>query len=245
MKRIILFLLIIFVAGLLYFFLTKTTETQDVLQESSKHEPLAVSYDSIDYHIYYTDITDHDIVLVPNFDAQLSGNTLIQNNNCTAGINGGFYTQEDKPLGLFKTNNILIEKEKEVTNLVTGFFSVDRSGYFHISSTYDNSYPTILQTGPLMYNINTLSIKNDKPARRQAIVQTTNNDFYIVAVTIQGQATSGPLLSDLPTILFSVTEPFTVKTAINLDGGSASYYRGDDGTELAELTYIGSLLCVK
>ncbi|MCR4263486.1 MAG: phosphodiester glycosidase family protein, partial [Candidatus Roizmanbacteria bacterium] len=204
-----------------------------------------IPYGQSTYVLYYSPISNRGIEVIPNFSDKLDAESLSEKNKCRIASNGGFYTTDSTPLGLFKINNTVIGSEKKETNLINGFFYLDDSGNPHIDRAYPNNAPTVIQTGPFFSAGNTVSTTNDKPARRVVIIEAISGEYYIAAVTTKETTTSGPFLSDLPVILFSITEPFEVLRALNLDGGAASFYKDESGFTLSELTHVGSVICVK
>ena len=204
-----------------------------------------IPYGQSTYVLYYSPISKRGIEVIPNFSDKLDAESLSEKNKCMIASNGGFYTTNDTPLGLFKINNTVIGSEKKETNLINGFFYLDDSGNPHIDRAYPNNAPTVIQTGPFFSAGNTVSTTNDKPARRVVIIEAISGEYYIAAITTKETTMSGPFLSDLPVILFSITEPFKVLRAVNLDGGAASFYKDESGFSLSELTHVGSMICVK
>lgn len=206
---------------------------------------IMISYQGIEYNFYYFPLSGKTIKLIPNFTQQTGANTLATQHICESASSGGFYTKEDTPLGLFKVDGEILQQERKETNLVNGFFYLDEAGNPAINSFYMESANTILQTGPYMPSRQPLSIMNDKQARRIVVFETTTGAYYIGALTAKDLFTSGPFLSQVPPILFSITDPFSITKALNLDGGAASFYTDKNGFTLSELTHVGSVICVR
>lgn len=204
------------------------------------------NFENKDYLIYYTKISGKEIELIPNFSQKRTSSEIIKEARCKAAINGGFYSKEGEPLGLFIANGkVYAEAETENKTLLAGFFSLDDSGQAIISSIAPEKSNFAFQAGPLIINSNKLSTVDDKPSRRSVLAESLNGEIYTLEITDKEDQYSGPTLSDLPAILFSIIEPFQVNKALNLDGGSASVYLEESGFALSELQTIGSMICVR
>lgn len=206
---------------------------------------LEIDYQGTTYLIYYSILSGKKIKLIPNFDQKLSAKSLVKENNCLAAINGGFYTPEGEPLGLFITDNKIYNEEETINKtLLTGFFYLDEQGNPKIGNTYFSGSLLVLQAGPLIINNYPLSTIIDEQARRSVIVEDTQGNYYILAIIVKDDLYLGPSLEDLPPLLFSIEKPFQVSTALNLDGGSSAVYFGEDKIVLSELSSVGSILCL-
>lgn len=213
-------------------------------------------------HTTTTTLTYHEIVydyeyfivhqleklsLISNFDTPVRASNLATKNRCDFAINGGFYSTDNRPLGVFIGNGY--EQANALKSaLFNGFFGFSSSKAV-ITKTFDSSYPYILQSGPLLlYNASPLplAIQNDEHARRSAVVITNEGQIVFVTFFIRDSIYNGPLLGDLPTILhqFATNEGFVIEAALNLDGGSATYFKHTT-VELPELSSIGSLFCIQ
>lgn len=196
------------------------------------------------------------LVLIPNFSEKKSSKTLMQENGCLYGANAGFYTPDNKPLGLFKLRGRYINEKVHSSSLTNGFIYKTTGGFVDIVSQVPgfNIYHTadefIFQSGPLFTPETKLSIANDKSARRILFAKTKADEFYFMAITESDNTNNGPLLAELPEIINLLnnqlaTDNFQLTTLINLDGGSASAYYGEDGKMVSELVPVGSFLCGK
>ncbi len=196
--------------------------------------------------------SDALLSLLPNFSQRLSGQQLVQAHGCALAINGGFYTQEGRPLGWFVSEGSQ-EGARIESNLVTGFFWQDRKGKRHISraAPSEQDVDFVLQTGPYMEVKNRpLQLISDEPARRSVLGIDDGGRLYFLSVIQKENSFSGPLLADLP-VLFNnaaVQNAVPFRALLNLDGGTASFFYHTDDQEpfmLSELKPIGSLLCVE
>ncbi len=156
------------------------------------------------------------------------------NEECLAGVNGGFFTPENKPLGLVVADGKRVGSF-QTTKLLSGVVYCDSKG-IHIvrrSAFKDHSGITgLLQTGPFL-------IENDQPirgldatkSRRRTFIATDWRGNWAIGVT-------SPLsLAALAEVLAS-SVPVTgwkANRAINLDGGSSTGFYFDHPDE-ADLT---------
>lgn len=189
------------------------------------------------------------IILYPNFTEKLSAKDAREEKNCASIVNGGFYTMQNSPIGLFVTEG---EKMSDThkNRLFNGFFSVDYEGNARIS--YDvpqNGVRFALQSGPLLLQngvIEKLSIRNDELARRVVVAQEEDGRVFFIVLFVAGSPNLGPYLAELPEVLAVVGDKIEVRftDALNLDGGSASAFLSD-GWGIAEFAPIGSYFCVR
>lgn len=180
-----------------------------------------------------------NIILIPNWDKPKKFKEVMVSEKCLFGTNGGFYTTQNKPIGLVKANNIVLNSSQN-NRLFNGYVSSQGIGY-----EIPNDANWALQTGPMLWEDNQLiNVKttNDKSARRGVAITTTDNKLYF-AIFYNSQApVLGPYLNDLPEILKSLN--ISIKSAINLDGGRASAFY-DGNTFLEESDPVGTVLCAK
>ncbi|MFZ2025064.1 MAG: phosphodiester glycosidase family protein [Microgenomates group bacterium] len=199
-----------------------------------------------DYEFFTSDHPDR-LTLIANFETPIRGSTLAAKNKCDYAINGGFYATAGTPLGAFVGNGYNQPKALN-SALFNGFFEFSASKAV-ITTTVDTNYTFILQSGPLLvYNASPLplAIQNDEHARRSVVVMTNDGQILFVTFYINDSIYNGPLLDDLPMILkqFAVDQRISITEALNLDGGSATYFKNSD-IELPELTPIGSMFCLQ
>lgn len=211
-----------------------------------------VSYNNQLYTLWIEEIPSlSTITLIANFTQKENGETIAKNNACAIAINGGYYLAEEKPLGLFYTDGKSYGSEVEST-IATGFFWQEKSGKRIIDyqkPQLNESVDFIFQTGPLFpVGDKKLQLIDDENARRSLIVESPDK-LYALSLTENENTLLGPYLSDVPIILAQENlKEFQFQRAINLDGGSASFFyaTGEGGPfVLSELKSIGSLLCIK
>jgi len=199
-----------------------------------------------DYAFFFVN-SFHSLRLISNFETQDRSSTLAAKNGCTYAINGGFYTTDSKPLGTFIGADYQ-QPKKLTSNLFNGFFSFTETKAA-ITKDFDPAYTSILQSGPLLF-FNTsplsLAIQNDEHARRSVVATTQDDRVLFVTFYIHDSIYNGPLLGDLPSILkqFAFDQDISIVAALNLDGGSATYFKNAN-IELPEVAPIGSMFCLQ
>ncbi len=186
--------------------------------------------------------------LIPNYDVQEASEKLIAENNCSLAINGGFYAQDNTPLGLVLADSTEFSKARS-SDLFNGFLSVSADDHNLISDTYPGSAKIILQSGPrLIINqkIVNLNLHDDKLARRTVAATTAAGQLVFMTIFHSQTEMSGPLLENLPTLVQMVAsrEQLQINEAVNLDGGNASMFHSP-ALSLAEVNSIGSMFCVQ
>ena len=219
-----------------------------VLTDAAKHTATTLTYQDIVYdYDYFVVHRLEKLTLIPNFDASIRGSAIVAQQKCAFAINGGFYSTENTPLGAFIGNDYTQSKAL-TSRLFNGFFAFTDT-HAAITTDLDTSYTSVLQSGPLLYMNNAplpLAIQNDEHARRSAVITTHDGQILFVTFYIRDSIYNGPLLEDLPMIVkqFASNKGFSIDAALNLDGGSATYFKTPD-TELPELSPIGSLFCLQ
>jgi uncharacterized protein YigE (DUF2233 family) len=256
MKKIIIIFLSFLIVVVLIF---KIVNSSSSLHFSSSSAPTPTIVDTSHqlslngqtYRYYYYLIPKNSqLKLIPNFSASFAASKIIQG-KCDFAINGGLYTEEAKPVGLFYLNGQSLGQQ--ITHQTfNGFLTQNKKNILNISSQddFDNDltqYNFALQSGPF-YNFQnsytSTDFVNHEFSRRHLIVEDNQNNFYFFSISLTENAFSGPRLEDIP-VFFTSSEiqkiaQFT--NALNLDGGAASAFY--DGTYLVqELTPVGSILC--
>lgn len=187
--------------------------------------------------------------LIPNYTEKISSAAITKVNNCSAGINGGFYGLDDKPLGLRVINEQEISRKK-TSNLFNGYVVIETDGRMSISGDEPTTTPKYaLQTGPLLLlngSIQNLSMASDKNARRMVMGVDGEGKAILISVFFAVSEDSGPLLSQLGEIVKSISdkEKLGMSAAVNLDGGSASAIYTPE-VSLSEYNSVGSWWCVR
>ncbi|MBI2028939.1 phosphodiester glycosidase family protein [Candidatus Gottesmanbacteria bacterium] len=254
MKAIILIIIAIAIAGFIVY--SKNIETTIMPSPTpfitgffptpaNAKNRIEITYNNQTYNIFYSPLNNNTIELIPNFTQKISSDDLISEHNCKAAINGGFYTTDNTPLGLFIANGKHYSSEViNDRNLLTGFFWVDNSKKPMITDQNPQNSDLVIQTGPILYKGYPFSAEIDEYARRSVIARNDNSNYYLLMVTLKDDIYSGPQLADLGEIIYSNDNPLKFMEAINMDGGSASTFF-DNGFHIQELSSIGSLLCIQ
>lgn len=219
------------------------------LEFRTKKPGETINFNQKTYKLFLQKISvPQNLRLITNFEDKKTSQTLIMDNQCRYGINAGFYTNEDMPLGLMFAQDKYINSQVHNSLLLNGFFYKTTDGNLGISDTYpENKLDFVFQSGPLFTPQSKLKITDDKQAKRSLIAKSADSWFYLLAVVDSANSQNGPLLSDLPGIIreFNNNSRIKLTDLLNLDGGSASAFYDDSGNALEELTFIGALICGK
>ncbi len=259
--RILVLIFLIFIIGAWIISYPKTPKIVNIPQAtpnvSAIPQGTVVYLGDKAYRIYQQKIADPDLLtLIPNFSEKKTAQQIMNEYECTYGVNAGFYTPDDTPLGLFYVNGKYINKVPHRNPMFNGYVHKTNSGLFLITDEAPhytaNALDFAFQSGPFFRPEKKLLLTSDEPARRILIGQVDANNFFFVAITEEGNNYSGPYLSDVPEIINRYNISLRAQRSsgqllylLNLDGGSASAFFGKDGTVLSELVTIGSFLCAK
>ncbi len=211
-------------------------------------EKFSVEYKDQKYFVNWIEVSDiSKISLHPNFEQKQTAKAAKSEKSCQSLVNAGFYTTDNKPVGLFIQNGGML-RDRNINSLFNGIFGITFVDKAFIGTKYPvGSTKYAIQSGPILISESkelALSIKNDENARRVAVALTPSG--HIVFVVIYGPgAYQGPMLEDLPGVLKALESQIDINfsDAINLDGGSASAFI-TDGVSLEELSPVGSLFCI-
>lgn len=211
-------------------------------------EKFSIEYKGQKYFVNWIEVSDiSKISLHPNFEQKQTAKVLKSEKECTSLVNAGFYTTDNKPVGLFIQNGGML-RDRNTNNLFNGILGITFADKAFIGTKYPvGSTKYAIQSGPILISDSkelALSIKNDENARR--IVASLTPQGHIVFVVIYGPgAYQGPMLEDLPGVMKAIETKINISfsDAINLDGGSASAFI-TDGVSLEELSPVGSLFCI-
>jgi len=190
-----------------------------------------------------------NLVLIPNFQEKSTAKNLMADNKCRVLANGGFYTKDRKPIGLFIYDGKKM-KDRVENSFFNAVLSINDFGTPRIMrETPKDHLRTAIQTGPLLIENSFLlknSIKNDEMKRRMIAFVTGENKLVFLVIYSSDNVYNGPYLSDTPQILGLLNKKYNlgIADAVNLDGGSASAFYSK-GTSLSELSFIGSAFCLK
>src|SRR3989344_4522142 len=212
-------------------------------------ETLSQSLDVGDYKAAIYKVTDaSNLILIPNFEEKLSAREAKEKYDCQTLVNGGFYSESNKPIGLFITNNQSLAGY-QTNQSFNGVLSINDFATPRITRQVprDNLVHAV-QAGPLLIENGSILkvVSNDEAARRLVVAVTGANELYFVMFYDPDSNFSGPTLGELPGVLKQVQNGTEIHfaDAINLDGGTASAMY-TPGVSLSEASPVGSFFCAK
>jgi len=189
------------------------------------------------------------ISLLPNFEEKQTSQVLLEKAQCSVLVNGGYYTSEGSPTGLFITETKQLKRYIE-TSLSNAVYSINDFETPRITRlTPQDPLRVALQNGPLLIEndeVLKLSLKRDEEARRVIVGVTGENETVFIIIYDANSVFMGPRLQELPEVLelFEKNSQIDLADAMNLDGGSASSFISQE-ISLRELSPIGSYFCIK
>ncbi len=254
MKKLLFFILLLILGfTAFYFYQQEPAITQKPLPSPAikenltkeKLDPILINGTNYSYsHIVIDNL--NNLKLLTNFKDQLSSKDLIDQHHCSVLVNGGFYSEDFKPLGWLVSNQTEISKPIE-SQLFNGFLSV-KDNQVSISSFKKDNQDFGLQSGPVLIQNSQplpLIIRNDQPRRRIVAAQIKEGNLLFLAITSPDSLFSGPMLADTPAVTIAITNKLQLPIihALNLDGGSASSFYTSK-LHLKEFSPLGSFFCL-
>lgn len=247
MKRAVLILAI--VAGLVLGWRERTIPADAVAASTPTPAPMAdekyleLGNRKLGYSLWKVEESSR-LVLVTNYERKQTFSQLVQDNNCTAGINTGFYDTSYRPLGWFVINGEMIRGVKK-SALFDGFVYANEK--IVIGRTKPDLARWGVQTGPIVWENSgsvVLKIKTDKFARRMVAGVDGVGKMVWMTVYDPESVFDGPKLADLPEVVAKIDrlENLNLSMAINLDGGTASAFYSPY-KKLTEFNVVGSVWC--
>lgn len=221
-----------------------TTPTPTTSITPSPSPEMIVHRDTV-YQLYsYHAQTPESLTLHSNLDQKQSSRTLAEEYQCRFLINGGFYDTDDNHLGWFINQST--SQDDRPSRFFDGYLSV-ASDSATIASQLRNNVLWGIQSGPLLVldsKARPLNITNDEPRRRMVALLTSSDELWFLAIAEPQSSLGGPLLEETPEVVlaWASSRDLFVKTAINLDGGSASTFLSPSHY-LREYNPIGSFIC--
>ncbi len=159
-------------------------------------------------------------------------------NGCVAGVNGGFFHPDYRPLGLMITGGKRLGS-LETSKLLSGVVFCDAKGIHIVRRAQFKDHPGItalLQTGPYLVEAGTTvrGLSASDP-RRRTFIATDWRGHWVIGATL-----SSLTLADLGECLGSsgCLTGWKIDRAINLDGGSSTGFYLDRGAGNAPATII-------
>lgn len=263
MKRVIIFtcVVILFVVWTIYLsygYLRQSVQEfslSDIIDRSGRATTaqLPEGSETIDYKngslSYYFFITQPEEIRLVENTGDASARELAGANLCRRYVNGGYYTADMNPLGLFIVNGVVLYPMHDSTTL-NAIFAVNNSGKAEITeASLNDDWKVALQAGPLLVEngiARNLEIRNDE-AERRVIAATLENGFVAFIVLYDADSVYlGPYLKDVPELIVRIAsaEGVRLENAMNLDGGTASAF-SDGKVFLSEFKTVGSIICIK
>ncbi len=245
MKKTGIFLFVLTLGALVFFFSSQTPPKSEPTQAQTNDEVVLNASISATLALPITvtpPVSGDSIQLIANYSEKKTGQEIQIAYSCDYLVNGGFYTKEETPVAYIKADNQELGRVKD-SLLFDGFLSVNKIGTPRITRTLPtDTLVNALQTGPILVENGkqiSLSIKNDKEARRVFSLISGENEVMFGIV-------QSSTLENLPSVVFNWAKENSIHIAdaINLDGGSASTYRGANGV-FPEISPIGSAFCIK
>ena len=191
----------------------------------------------------------NNLSLIPNFEKKLTSEQAMRDYDCKNLVNGGFYSKEGLPIGLFFSQGDQMQRYG-INRILNGVFYVRTDGEAGISREIkDADYKLALQSGPILLKDGqkqSLDLANDKKARR-VVVGTTNEEKIVFLIVYDNDSMFvGPYLSELPDVIneFNNQTDLDLVSALNLDGGAASAFYSAS-VKMSEISMVGSFFCIK
>ena len=153
---------------------------------------------------------------------------VMRREKCLAGVNGGYFDPEDKPVGLLVSDGRVIAPLRKA-RLLSGVMLVS-NGPLQLLRTAEYSSkrkPTAaLQCGPFLvdHGRTVTGLNSTKPARRTFVAMAGSDGVLGFCSSVS--------LARLSSILVSAPGGLKIERALNLDGGSSSalWFKRKDGT---------------
>ena len=224
--------------------------TTEVPAEVSEPVKKVVEFGEQSYEYLWHEVGEGQKMSVSvNLPEPVSSRKFLEKNECSALINGGFYATNMTPLGLIKDKD-QIHSVRVKSSLLNGFFGWENTrGDVLITNDDEAASEYKIQTGPLLIIDGEklpLAIKNDENRRRMVALMNSGGDLVFVGIREEDSSQMGPMLAELPEVVEVIAkkEGEVIKSAINLDGGSASvFYDGE--SYWSEIKPVGTYLCVR
>lgn len=196
-----------------YQFVTLDSDQQNAIHSVDMHEVI------LKKGHYSAQIVNQDLGL-GFFGAPRVNQTTFQE-HAFLGINAGFFTPDNQPLGL------LIQEGKKLSRLIhspllSGIVAIDPMGNLDISSIEDqyNDQNAAFQAGPILFkaNANVVIRKTNKADRRTVLAVSNSGDLIVLITTPVSLYDLAQLIKDQEKTI----APDGLKIAINLDGGTST-----------------------
>ena len=227
-----------------------SSKTERSAQAGVEHRRVVVSEKgggseaTIDLALFSSKSATIRVIDNPQGEEDLSG--IARREKAAAGVNGGYFDPEDKPVGLMIADGQLIAPLRKA-RLLSGilFVSDGRIQLLRVAEySSKRKAKAALQCGPFLVDRGApvAGLNAAKSARRTFIVQNGSDRFAIGSC-------SDATLAELANILATSTlaPDFKVQRALNLDGGSSSafWFAGEHGpVSISELKTVRNFVLV-
>lgn len=172
---------------------------------------------------------------------------LMKKNGCLAGVNGGFFHPDTRPLGLMVSEGQTIHRLVRA-RLLSGVLAVKdrRLSLLRVQEFSPSDAPSqALQSGPFLIDQRkpVAGLNHTKYARRTVVLSGSSGQFGLLV------SDSSFTLAELATLLAvpEIVHELDIIRALNLDGGSSSalWARTAEGTlYLPESKRVRNYLCL-
>lgn len=219
---------------------------KNVVSEPSSEPKTYINNNGKDYEIFAQEIKG-EIGLIPNYSEKLPSEEILRTNGCKFGTNGGFYKKEGGPLGLFLSKGNILSKEIQSTTFNGFFWKKGEKLFLDWKGLKEwEEADFALQAGPL-FDVGYLgkaSFVDEEERRRVLVASDKNGKYYLLAIFEKDNNYGGPKLAEITEVLRK-RGTIDFDRALNLDGGSASAFYGENGQKLWEIVNVGSFICGK
>ena len=217
----------------------------EVVKNDSQDNDGIITYDK--YYLKLKRIRGYDAKIIENFEEKLSTLTVKTDNSCDVITNAGFFNTERNPIGLIaiEGETLSLYESNAIFNAFVCYIGAD-NWLINISNKDQLLCKFIFQSGPLLvYQFDDQDLSsNTSDGRRLVFILDEKDTPYILVAYDSNDYFNGPDFSTMLTILSYLegSEEIKIKSAINLDGGTASSYI-DSNYEINELIPPGAFLC--
>jgi len=203
------------------------------LSEVSRHLVRASDGDQIEVHLVLFTSSAFRLKVVDLGDTALAGDIgladALRSAGCVAGVNGGFFHPDGRPLGLVIASGRRINRF-ETSKLLSGLIYGDAHGIYLIRRSRFEDRPGIdalLQSGPYLVEAGRAvrGLSDDATASRTFVATDWRGHWLLGAMRDRITLTELGELLATPGLL----APWRVDRALNLDGGSSTgfFFAGD------------------
>lgn len=254
-KKLIFVVILLLFFSLIAFLLFNRSKNSDIVIENTDKQDRFVVDQNMggnmllnNYEIIWFTTDSKNINLYPNFKDRLTAEDAFIKNTCKSLINGGFYDENNNPIGLFISNNEILNTSEE-NSLFNGYIYKNGNQNVVISNLPSDNSIFSTQTGPLLIfnNIDQkINVSNSKNSRRMIAGILDKGQVIFLSIYNHESVFLGPTIGEINELLgvFEKSTDLDIIHAINLDGGTASAFYTSERS-LAELSFIGSYFCIK